>query len=83
MIFTHGDQEGLSRFIIDKLGRGVTYWTGVGGYTGDDVHVLTVCLSKYEIEELRHTVHTIDPNAFLVVQEGVQIDGNFARKVAE
>ena len=83
MIFTHGDQEGLAKFIIDKLGRGVTYWTGVGGYTGSDVHVLTVCLSKYEIEELRHTVHTIDPNAFLVVQEGVQIDGNFARKIAE
>ena len=83
MIFTHGDQEGLAKFIIDKLGRGVTYWTGVGGYTGADVHVLTVCLSKYEIEELRHTVHTIDPNAFLVVQEGVQIDGNFVRKIAE
>ena len=83
MIFTHGDQQGLAKFIIDKLGRGVTYWTGVGGYTGDDVHVLTVCLSKYEIEELRHAVHTIDPNAFLVVQEGVQIDGNFARKLAE
>ena len=83
MIFTHGDQQGLAKFIIDKLGRGVTYWEGVGGYTGENVHVLTVCLSKYEIEELRHTVHTIDPNAFLVVQEGVQIDGNFARKIAE
>ena len=45
------------------------------------MHVLCVCLSKYEIEELLHTVHTIDPHAFLTVQEGTRIYGNFRRKV--
>lgn len=81
MIFTREDESALARFIIDKLGRSVTYWTGVGAYTGESVHVLFVCLSKYEIEELRHTVHTMDPHAFLVVQEGVRVDGNFRRKL--
>ena len=81
LIFTREDESVLGRFIIDQLGRSVTYWNGVGAYTGENVHVLCVCLSKYEIEELLHTVHTIDPHAFLTVQEGTRIYGNFRRKV--
>ena len=81
VIFTHADEVAISQSIIDKLGRGVTYWEGVGAYTGENVHVLCVCLSKYEIEELLRAVHTIDPHAFLTVQEGTHIYGNFTRKL--
>lgn len=81
MIITRGDEQELANFIIEKLGRSVTYWNGTGAYTGENVHVLCVCLSKYEIEELRHAVRSIDPHAFLVVEEGVQVDGNFPRKL--
>ena len=81
MIFTHADEHILGQFIIDNLGRGVTYWNGTGAYTGKDVHVLCVSLSKYEIEELLHAVRTIDPQAFLTVQEGVRIYGNFRQKL--
>ena len=81
LIFTKGDEDTLSRFIIENLGRSVTYWEGVGAYTGEDVHVLCVCLSKFEIEELVHAVHSIDPHAFVTTQEGTRIYGNFQRKV--
>ena len=81
LIFTREDEGILSRFIIDKLGRSVTYWTGTGAYTGEGVHVLCVCLSKYEIEELLHAVHSIDPHAFLTVQEGARVYGNFPKKL--
>lgn len=81
LIFTRGDEEALSAFIMETLGRGVTYWNGVGAYTQEDVHVLCVCLSKYEIEELLRTVHTIDPHAFMTIEEGVRIAGNFPRRV--
>ena len=81
MIFTHADEHILGQFIIDNLGRGVTYWNGTGAYTGKGVHVLCVSLSKYEIEELLHAVRTIDPQAFLTVQEGVRIYGNFRKKL--
>lgn len=81
LIFTHEDEHVLGQFIIDKLGRGVTYWNGTGAYTGQGVHVLCVSLSKYEIEELLHAVHSIDPHAFLTVQEGVRVYGNFRRKL--
>lgn len=81
LIFTREDPAALSGFIMETLGRGVTSWNGTGGYTGEDVHVLCVCLSKFEIEELLHTVRTIDPHAFLTVQEGVRVSGNFLKKV--
>lgn len=81
LIFTREDENALSKFIIEKFGRSVTYWNGVGAYTGDNIHVLCVCLSKYEIEELLHMVRSIDPHAFLTVQEGVRIAGNFRRKI--
>ena len=81
LIFTQGDEDALARFIIENLGRSVTYWEGVGAYTKEDVHVLCVCLSKFEVEELVHAVHTIDPHAFLTTQEGTRIYGNFRRKV--
>ena len=81
LIFTKGDEDALARFIIENLGRSVTYWEGVGAYTKEDVHVLCVCLSKFEVEELVHAVHTIDPHAFLTTQEGTRIYGNFRRKV--
>ena len=81
LIFTHADEHILGQFIIDNLGRGVTYWNGTGAYTGQGVHVLCVSLSKYEIEELLHAVRTIDPQAFLTVQEGVRIYGNFRKKL--
>ena len=83
LIFTRGDERALGHFVMEKLGRGVTYWQGTGAYTGEDLHVLCVCLSKYEIEELRHAVHSVDPHAFLTVQEGVRIYGNYQRKVGQ
>ena len=83
LIFTREDQDALARFIIEKLGRSVTYWNGAGAYTGENIHVLCVCLSKFEIEELLHAVHTMDPHAFVTAQEGTRIYGNFTRKVGD
>ena len=81
LIFTRAKEQELGQVILDKLGRGVTWWEGVGAYTGEGVHVLCVCLSKYEIEELFHTVHAMDPHAFITLQEGVRIYGNFQKKL--
>ena len=74
LIFTRAGERELGRVIMDELGRGVTY-------TGENVHGLCVCLSKYEIEELFHTVHEMDPHAFITLQEGVRIYGNFQKKL--
>ena len=43
---------------MEQLDRGVTYWQAKGAYTGDDVQVLCVCLSKYEIDTLEQVIGT-------------------------
>lgn len=81
MIFTKEDEKKLGRFIIEKLGRSVTYWEGTGAYSGKGLHVLVVCVSKFEIEELLRAVHDADPHAFTTVQERIRVYGNFIRKM--
>ncbi|NLU23841.1 MAG: YitT family protein [Clostridiales bacterium] len=82
LIFTKHKDPDLPRFIMEELERGVTFWEGQGGYTGDDVRVLCVCVSKYEVESLETAVRQLDPNAFFMVQEGVRVGGNFERKLS-
>ena len=83
LIFTRSDEHAMRDFIVDKLGRSVTWWNATGGYTGGDVHVLCVYLSKFEIDDLRNAIHTVDPHAFMTVQEGVQVYGNFRKKLGD
>ena len=81
LIFTRAREQALGQRIMEQMGRGVTWWEGIGAYTGEGVHVLCVCLSKYELEELFHTVRQMDPHAFITLQEGVRIYGNFLKKL--
>jgi uncharacterized membrane-anchored protein YitT (DUF2179 family) len=81
LIFTRGDGYKLGQEIISKLGRGVTYWNGAGAFAGASIRILCVCLSKYEVEDLVDLVQEKDPNAFFTIQEGVQVYGNFHRKI--
>ena len=79
LIFTKEKHPELPRFIMETLERGVTCWKGHGGYTGQPREVLCVCLNKYEIETLRREIRKIDPQAFFIVQEGVQVGGHFEK----
>ncbi len=79
LIFTKSKDPALPKYIMEQLDRGVTCWQAKGAYTGDDVQVLCVCLSKYEIDTLQQVIRDIDPNAFYMMLEGVRVGGNFPR----
>ena len=82
LIFTKEEDPELPRNIMTRLGRGLTYWEGKGAYTGSNLRVLCVCVSKFEEAELKEIVYELDPHAFFVVQEGVRIEGNFIRRIS-
>lgn len=79
MIFSKKD--GLSRAIIDELGRGVTEWSGSGAYTHENTQVLVTVISKYEISRLKGIIYDIDPNAFMILNEGLDVYGNFEKRL--
>lgn len=75
MIFTK--KEKLYQRIIDDLKRGTTYWKGTGGYTETDTYVIVTVLSKFEITQLKLLLEKEDPQAFVIVNEGLHILGNY------
>lgn len=79
MVFTK--QEGIDKKINEQIRRGVTKWNGVGAYTGDDMHILVSCINKYEAHEFMEIIHSIDPKAFIIVDEDVYVSGNFEKRI--
>lgn len=82
LIFTKQETPELNEFIMNNLQRGITRWEGKGVYTGEDTHILCVCMNKFEIEDLQDTLRKIDPKAFFIVQEGVHVSDNFQRRLS-
>lgn len=82
LIFTKDRAAEIKSFIIETLDRGVTVWEGRGGYTGEKLEVLCVCLSKYEIAAVQQQLYEVDGDVFFVVQEGVRVGGNFERHLS-
>lgn len=81
MIFTK-NPEIKSRILKDFV-RGVTYWKGLGAYTQTETEVLVTIVSKDEVNELRRMITQMDPKAFIIVNEGLQITGNFIKRLVE
>ncbi len=80
-IITKIDTENMEREVFERMGRGLTKWISQGAYTSEESQVLFVLLSKYEVNQLKMIVHKYDPNAFIVINEGVYVDGNFLKKL--
>ena len=81
MIFTK--KEGITAKVLSEVRRGLTYWHGAGGYTDEDTYVLTTMVTKYELPGLIKIIKEVDPNAFVMVNEGTKIYGNFEKRYTE
>lgn len=80
-IITKADTAELERKVFEGLGRGITKWSTMGAYTSEQSHILYIMLSKYEVNRLKAIVHEFDPNAFMVLNEGVSVAGNYLKKL--
>lgn len=81
LIISQKDTRPLEEDILSRLGRGVTKWTARGAYTNQERTVLYIILSKYEVAQLRNMVQEFDPQAFVILSEGVRVTGNFDKKL--
>lgn len=79
MIFTK--KEGIEDIVMKEMRRGVTKWEGVGAYTNEESHILYIMISKYEVEQLKEIVHRVDPQAFIILNEGSMVLGNFEKRL--
>ncbi|MGD1823616.1 MAG: YitT family protein [Pleomorphochaeta sp.] len=80
-IITETKKDQISNYIMNKIGRGVSLFDVVGGYTGSKKQMILVCVSKYEVVRLKRYVTSVDPSAFIIIKEGVQVSSNFSKKL--
>ena len=67
--------EEISLQIKEKLQRGVTMVQGEGGYSGQQLHILYSVITLTELSRFKEMVRKIDPNAFVVVTETLEVMG--------
>jgi uncharacterized membrane-anchored protein YitT (DUF2179 family) len=61
--------EQIGAAILAELGRGATAFAARGVYTGEDRDVIFCVVSRRELDDLKNIVHTLDPEAFLVISD--------------
>lgn len=80
-VITKKSCEEMYHEIFRQLGRGITILNSTGAYTHEDSKILYILLSKYEVRHLKEIIRKYDPEAFIVVNEGVHIEGNYLVKL--
>lgn len=80
-IITKSKDNALETAILKQLGRGVTTWGAHGAYTNEETRVLFCAVSKYEVRQLKTVIYNIDPQAFVVINEKVSIEGHFIKRL--
>ena len=67
--------ETITQEINQKIQRGVTIMRGQGGYTNQEYQILYTVITFRELPRLKRIVSTVDPNAFVVVTDTLEVMG--------
>lgn len=71
--------EAIRQGLIDEVYRGITVTDVYGGYSNDKKHMITMVLTRYELQNVIRIAKTHDENCFINVYETTEVHGNFAR----
>jgi uncharacterized membrane-anchored protein YitT (DUF2179 family) len=74
IIITRNPQDVAQRVMAD-LQRGVTMWSGMGMYSGQERQILFCTVSRAEVNPIKSIVHEADPQAFVVIGEAYEALG--------
>lgn len=53
-----------------------------GGSCSGGIDIFMTVVSKQEVNKLKQIVHECDPKAFVIFNEGMNVDGNFEKRLA-
>jgi uncharacterized membrane-anchored protein YitT (DUF2179 family) len=74
------NSEAIGNAIMNRLGRGVTYLSGEGAFSGDDKKVIFCVITRLEEAKLKEIVEENDPNAFLAIADMAEVRGGRFKK---
>lgn len=67
--------EEIANTLIKNSPRGVTMWDGMGMYTQRERDVLLTCVKTRQVQALKAFVKDIDNNAFIIINDAVEVRG--------
>lgn len=65
----------ILKSILKEVGRGATILRGEGAFTRQDKQVIFVVVTLTQIGQIKLLVQESDPNAFMIVQDAVEVMG--------
>lgn len=74
------ESQEIGDAILDRLGRGVTYLSGEGAYSGEDKKVIFCVINRLEEAKLKDIVKDYDTSAFLAVGDIAEVRGGRFKK---
>lgn len=74
--------KAIGEAILARLGRGVTYLSGEGAYTGENKKVIFCVITRLEEAKLKSIIEEVDPDAFLAVGSIAEVRGGRFKKKA-
>lgn len=65
----------IAHAILEDMHRGCTIIDGRGAYTREEKNILMVTVGKTQLPRLKEIVFEIDPNAFITINESIEVYG--------
>ena len=74
LIISEKSQE-IAKEIFKRVNRGMTFFKGRGAYTGVERDIIFTITTLTELPELKEVIFAIDPSAFVVVNDTLEVFG--------
>lgn len=68
--------EDIAAGILSEIGRGVTFLQGEGAFTHQERKLIFVVATLIQIAKIKTIIHTIDPKAFIIIQDATEVSGH-------
>ncbi len=75
VLIISAEWERIHKGILYELKRGATILQGKGGYSGEPEQILYTVITFRELARLKRMVRSLDPNAFVVVTDTLEVMG--------
>jgi uncharacterized membrane-anchored protein YitT (DUF2179 family) len=62
------------------LGKGITFLSGRGGYSGKDKNIIFAVVTRFEMPKIKQIVTQIDENAFIVINDVHEVSGGWMKR---
>ncbi|MBP2649276.1 MAG: putative 5xTM rane YitT family [Firmicutes bacterium] len=68
--------EEMADALMKSMGRGATFYYGQGAFTRADKKILFIVVTLIQVAKMKPIVNAVDPNAFMIVQDAVEVRGH-------